>query len=90
MEAAYANPEEDVEIGTGSVKVFVAFYTGLPIMPSDDEYLPQSAVDILKAKAKLTEEQMLLLDSHSVDISSLERLEPATSIEGSRTEGEHE
>ena len=55
-----------------------------------DEYLPQSAVDILKAKAKLTEEQMLFLDSHSVDISSLERLEPATSVEGSGTEGEHE
>ena len=50
LEAAYANLEESVEIGTGSVKVFVAFYTGLPYTLTDDEYLPQSAVELLRPR----------------------------------------
>ena len=76
LEAAYANLEEDVEIGTGSVKVFVALYTGLPYTLSGDEYLPQSAVELLKAKANLTEDQVAFLDTHSVDISGLRIVEP--------------
>jgi hypothetical protein len=76
LEMVYANLEEDVEIGTGSVKVFVALYTGLPYTLSDDEYLPQSAVEILKAKANLTEDQRIFLDTHSVDISGLGIVEP--------------
>jgi len=76
LEAAYANLEEDVEIGTGSVKVFVALYTGLPYTLSDDEYLPQSAVELLKAKTNLTEDQVAFLDTHSVDISRLLIVEP--------------
>jgi len=76
LEAAYANLEEDVEIGTGSVKVFVALYTGLPYMLSGDEYLPQSAVELLKAKVNLTEDQVAFLDTHGVDISGLQIVEP--------------
>jgi len=87
LEVAYANLEEDVEIGTGSVKVFVALYTGLPIMLSDDEYLPQSAVDILKAEANLTEQQLAFLDTHSVDITGIQIDVSVTSSEES---AEHE
>ena len=76
LEAAYANLKEDVEIGTGSVKVFVALYSGLPYTISGDEYLPQSAVEILKAKATLTEDQVAFLDTYSVDISELRIVEP--------------
>ena len=72
LHAAYANLEEDVEIGTGSVKAFVALYTGLPFTLPDDEYLPQSAVEILKARGTLTEDQSAFLDTHSVDISGLQ------------------
>jgi len=76
LEVAYVNLEEDVEIGTGSVKVFVALYTGLPYTLSSDDYLPQSAAEILKAKATLTEDQVAFLDTHSVDISGLRIVEP--------------
>ncbi len=76
LHEAYANLEEDVEIGTGSVKAFVALYTGLPYTLPDDEYLPQSAVELLKAKATLTEDQVAFLDTHSVDISGLRIVEP--------------
>jgi len=76
LHEAYANLEEDVEIGTGSVKAFVALYTSLPYTLADDEYLPQSAVELLKAKANLTEDQVEFLDTHSVDISGLRIVEP--------------
>ncbi|MGB2877840.1 MAG: hypothetical protein WBB97_07385 [Dehalococcoidales bacterium] len=84
LHEAYANLEEDVEIGTGSVKMFVALYTGLPYTLSDDEYLPQSAVELLKAQANLTEDQVAFLDTHSIDISGLLIVEP------SAVTGEHE
>ncbi len=76
LHEAYANLEEDVEIGTGSVKAFVALYTGLPYTLPDDEYLPQSAVELLKAKATLTEDQVAFLDTHGVDISGVQIVEP--------------
>jgi len=90
LEAAYANLEEDVEIGTGSVKVFVALYTGLPYMLSGDDYLPQSAAEILKAKATLTEDQVVFLDTHSVEISGLRIVEPDVITEGVVPTEEHE
>jgi len=90
LEVAYANLEEDVEIGTGSVKVFVALYTGLPYTLSGDDYLPQSAAEILKAKATLTEDQVAFLDTHSVDISGLQIVEPDVITEGVVPTEEHE
>ena len=56
LEAIYT--ESGYEIGTNSVRLFVAFYTGLPFDTTDQEiYLPQSAADILLAKGDLTTEQ---------------------------------
>ena len=81
LHEAYANLEEDVEIGTGSVKAFVALYTGLPYTLEDDEYLPQSAVELLKAKANLTEDQVAFLDTHSVDTVSYTHLTLPTNRE---------
>lgn len=56
------------EIGTDSVRVFVALYKGVPITLIDTTYLPKPAVDILKAKASLTKEQLDFIDKHTVDI----------------------
>lgn len=57
-----------MEIGTGSVQLFVAYYLGLPFV-TDEEYLPSSAVDVLKQKGNLTAEELTYLDGHSVPIS---------------------
>ena len=56
------------EVGTGSVRYFVALYKGLPITLVDGTYLPKPAVDILKAKASLTQEQLQFINKHMVDI----------------------
>ena len=56
-----------VEIGTSSVRLFVALYKGLPFDLSTDIYLPASAVDMLKERA-LSAEQLTYLESHTADI----------------------
>lgn len=56
------------EVGTGSVRYFVALYKGLTITSVDETYLPKPAVDILKAKASMTQEQLQFIDNHTVDI----------------------
>ncbi|MBU8913515.1 MAG: hypothetical protein KOO61_05780 [Spirochaetales bacterium] len=59
------------EIGNGSMKWFVALYTGLPFELEDDEedtYLLRPAVDILKSHADLTGEQIDYLDAYVIEI----------------------
>jgi len=61
--------DEDIEIGTGSVKYFVSLYTGIPY-ESDDDVLPSTAVYILYKEGKITEELYNELREISIDISS--------------------
>jgi hypothetical protein len=59
--------ESGYEIGTASVRLFVAYYTGLPFDTTEQEiYLPQSATDILLAGDNLTPEQIAYLEKYTV------------------------
>lgn len=61
---------EDVEVGNGSVKLFVAFYNNLPYdFVASDDYLPKHAVQMLKTLDHLTDEQKAYLDSHSATVT---------------------
>jgi hypothetical protein len=57
-----------VEIGTASVRMFVAFYKGFPydLSSSEETYLFPEAAVILKAQHKLLPEQAAYLESHLV------------------------
>ena len=66
LETLYADMEK--EIGTGSVRRFVALYKGLPYKSSEETYLPDRAVEILKDKSQLSKEHIEYIDSHSVNI----------------------
>lgn len=68
LEAIYA--DLDTEIGTSSVRLFVALYKGLPYDLSADIYLPAPAVDILDALGTLTPEQTAYLEAHKVTLDS--------------------
>jgi hypothetical protein len=71
FESIYPEFEGEQEIGNGSVKWFVALYTGLPFEFEDEEentYLLQPAVDILKSHADLTAEQIAYLDAYVIEI----------------------
>ena len=59
------------EIGTASVRLFVAYYAGLPFDTTDQEiYMPKSATDILLAKGNLTPEQIAYLETHTVVVDT--------------------
>lgn len=64
LETIYA--DQELEIGTGSVRMFVALYTGLPYEYVEEPYLLEDAVRILKDKAELTQEQVEYLELHTV------------------------
>ncbi len=69
LEAMYSYlGDQGMEVGTDSVRVFVALYTGLPYDLADTAYLPAAAVGMLKEKASLTQEQLQFLETHTVDI----------------------
>lgn len=65
------------EVGTNSVRLFVAFYLGLPFDTAGEEiYLPEPASNILLNEAVLTPEQMTYLETYTVDVV------PASPVDG--------
>lgn len=68
LETIYAGQE--FEIGTASVRLFVALYTGLPYEIIGDLYLPKRAVEMLKLHTPLTTDQISYLDAHAVGVEA--------------------
>jgi glutamate mutase epsilon subunit len=64
LETIYADAE--FEIGTASVKMFAAYYLGLPYEPSEEVYLTEIAAQILVDKGNMTQEQLDYLESHTI------------------------
>ncbi len=90
-------PDAEYEIGTISVRLFVARYTGLPFDTTDQEiYLPQSALVILLGRGNLTSDQIAYLEKHTVNTGELLNAEqpvtpatPASAASSSSTNVEH-
>ncbi|MCE9645167.1 MAG: hypothetical protein K8S20_04135 [Chloroflexi bacterium] len=80
LEAIYL--ESGYEIGTASVRLFVAYYTGLPFETADqDIYLPRSATDILLSLGDLTPEQIGYLEKYTIPTGiTAATLEPAVGL----------
>lgn len=70
LEALYAGlADQGIEIGTDSVRYFVALYKGLPIiLEKTPTWLPKPAVELLLSKAALTDAQKADLNRYSVDL----------------------
>jgi hypothetical protein len=62
--------ESGVEIGTASVRLFVAFYKNMPFDLSTDIYLPEAAAELLKPKS-LTTEQSAYLETHTAKLAAV-------------------
>ncbi len=72
LEAAYGGKlPAGQEIGTDSVRLFVAYYKGLPFSAEDDTMLPAAAAAALKALGTLKPEQIAWIDSHTFDTAAL-------------------
>ena len=59
---------EGTEIGTSSIRWFVALYSGLPYEVGEDTWLPRQAVDILIGLGTLTPEQESLIMTRSIEL----------------------
>jgi hypothetical protein len=70
--------ESPQEVGTASVRLFTAFYLGLPYDLAIEIYLPESAAEILRTRA-LSPEQAAYLELHTVPDLGAEAAQPALS-----------
>ena len=62
--------DDEMEVGNGSVKFFVALYNGIPYVFEDgdeDVFLFASAVEILKERGNLDDVMVAYLDAHTID-----------------------
>ncbi len=64
LESVFAGSSYD--IGTGSVRMFVALYQNLPYDPPEEMYLPEAASGILKENCSLSQNQLSYLETHTV------------------------
>ncbi len=64
LETIYTDPAS--EVGTSSMRLFVAWYKGLPFELKEDSFLPAPAAEILREKAELTPEQEEYLNTHTL------------------------
>jgi hypothetical protein len=70
LEDMYAGVEQG-EIGTDSVRWFVALYNGLPFTPEDDTLLPNPAVSLLKNEGRLSDEQLAAVREKAISLEGL-------------------
>jgi len=73
------------EIGTSSVRLFVAFYTGLPYETSE-EFLLAPAMEVLKGQGNLSEERLAYIQTHVIRMSQV--VEPLNQTNIQVSEGE--
>lgn len=87
LEALYtAQAAAGQEIGTASVRYFVALYTQLPYEFTEEVFLPESAVAILQNLGVLTAEQQAYLDTHTVSLTAApDAATPVPSTEAAST-----
>lgn len=64
LESLY--PEEEQELGTASIRMFVAYYLGLPYTPTEETWLPAGALEILTADGNMTAEQVAYAQDHTL------------------------
>jgi hypothetical protein len=59
-----------VEIGTSSVRLFVAYYMNLPFdTTGQDIFLPRPAAELLLETERLTDPQLAYIQTHTVDVT---------------------
>lgn len=71
LEVLYGSlAEEGTEIGTSSVRYFVALYTGLPYEAGETIYLPRQAVDLLISEGLVSGDEIEKLKAISVELTT--------------------
>ncbi len=74
--------EQDVEIGTSSVRLFVALFSGLNYETTAQVYLPLSAVDMLISRRVLAPEQVKYMGAYALILDPMPALASAADNRG--------
>lgn len=64
LESRY--PDAAEELGTASIRMFVAYYLGLPYTPTEETWLPRTAVEVLTASGRMTAQQAAYASAHAI------------------------
>lgn len=75
------------DIGTDAVRMFVSLYKGIPFESEEDTILPSTAIDILAANGKITENEAEALYAKSFKV---EKPAPVTAVQEDSQEHEEE
>ena len=67
LEAIYGETNNGLEVGTGSIRSFIAYYIGMDY--ESDDGIPQQAVDILREEGKWSSELDTLYEGKIIDLS---------------------
>ncbi|WMJ23729.1 hypothetical protein RBG61_03445 [Paludicola sp. MB14-C6] len=71
LETIYQTESQNAkEVGTNSVRIFVALYKGFKIELDNTTYFPETAKEILLSKGNLTNEQTEFINTHLVSVKS--------------------
>jgi len=73
------------EIGTDSMRYFVALYKGLPFLPEVDTALPRPAISILRKEGAMTEDQLTEANESAVSLESTHISTDSTTDERNET-----
>lgn len=68
LEEIYIKSSNPVDIGTSSVRYYVALYNNLPYTKKEEEKLLKQAVELLDKKGKLTKEEKEYLKTHTIEL----------------------
>lgn len=84
-------PLEDMEIGNGSVKLFVSLYTGIPYdYESAGDLLPDTAVRILEQEGRLSDSARSYLETHTLSMNEVSASEMASESDSLPPEATHD
>lgn len=81
---------EEGEIGTDSVRLFTALYSGLPYTAEETTRLPAPAVSLLRQLGTLTDKQLAAAEAVKVDISDFKTGEAGESTAATGDEDTHD
>lgn len=78
LEEIYSGLGEGIDVGTGSVRLFVSLYTGLPY--DMNEYLLDTAVEVLKEQNKWNDDMEVRMDGYILSTEDMELISLETEI----------
>ena len=74
-------PVGDMEVGTDSLRYFVALYLGLPYIPEDTTALPLPALNVLKKEAGLSAEALAEAEARTVSLEDIRLTDETAAVE---------